>query len=183
MFVALGVAGAACSDDDGGDSADGGNQTTQTQAATLVNEGSVAATELAAGDCFDGLVIGLNERIAVDSVHVVDCAGEHGLEVFTTFEITAEVLGGTDTSAYPGRARVIRIAEKGCNERIDELEVETAALGALSIWPTTDSWGRGDRFVACVLYRTDGAPFEGRQVVITGPNSTSAEPVGTTPTP
>ena len=141
---------------------------TTTASVALVNEGPVAATELAAGDCFDDLVIGLTERITVDSVDAVDCNGEHDLEVFATFEVTSAVLDGLPVDRFPGRARIIRVAERGCNERLDEFEVDSDALGALSIWPTTASWGRGDRDVVCVLYRTDGEPFDGRQVVITG---------------
>lgn len=145
---------AACGDDAGDDEAE---DTTVT-----IAEGPVAPTALVPGDCVTGLALGLRERVQVTAVDVVDCSGRHDLEVFATFELTAEAIGAEALTEFPGRARVIRAAEVGCNGELAETGADISSLGAIAIWPTAASWRDGDRSVLCAIYQQGGSPFDGR---------------------
>lgn len=151
------VALAACSDD-------GADRSSSGPSAPNVSAGQVATTELVTGDCITGIVIGLNQRIELESTSVVDCDSRHDLEVFSTFEITNEMVRVDDFAVYPGRGRVISAAEIGCNDALAATGVDTELLGALAFWPSAASWAAGDRMVACAIYLENGRQFDGRQL-------------------
>ena len=121
---------------------------------------AVAATELVTGDCISGLVIGAAERRRIDSVRIVDCASAHDIEVFATFELSPRDFEVTEDGAYPGEQRVVRAADQGCAERLEELGLE-AEYGLIALWPTGRSWAQGDRGVKCAAFPRDGEPFDG----------------------
>lgn len=153
------VFAAACSDDGGGPDVEESRTTAQ-----AVEGGPVATTELVTGDCITGVVIGLQQRIEMESASVVDCNDRHDLEVFNTFEVTAEMLRAEDMNVYPGRGRVIGAAEVGCNDALAATGIDTELLGAIAFWPSAASWGKGDRTVACAIYLQNGRSFDGRQL-------------------
>lgn len=147
----------ACTDDDP-------NELATTSAPATITSGPVAATELVAGDCLSGLVIGAAERARIDSARVVGCQSTHEVEVFATFALTDadfEVAAG----AYPGQQRIVDAADAGCDDRLKELGEIVETLGLIAIWPTEESWRVGDREVACAVYPLDGAAFDGDGLV------------------
>ncbi len=131
---------------------------------TTIDEGPVAATAVAVGDCLNGIVIGAAERAEISSAQVVDCRRAHALEVYATFTLRADDLGVEVLADYPGPARVVSAAEQGCATRIEELIGEPVAFGLIALWPSARSWSSGDRTVACAVFSRDGTPFEGRQL-------------------
>jgi hypothetical protein len=131
---------------------------------STVQEGPVAATEVAAGDCMNGIVIGAAQRAQIASAEVVSCDREHAFEVYATFGIAAADFDIDDPSEYPGPARVVNAADTGCAERIAQLIEDADAYGLIALWPSRDSWAAGDRDVACAVFSRDGAPFDRRQL-------------------
>lgn len=131
---------------------------------STVQEGPVAATEIAVGDCLNGIVIGAAERAEITSAEVVSCDRAHGLEVYATFELTAEDFELADPAEYPGPVRVVREADQGCADRIEELAEDPDVYGLIALWPSQESWAAGDRDVACAVFAPDGTPFDSRQL-------------------
>ena len=129
-----------------------------------VQEGPVAATELVAGDCLNGVVLGAAERAEISSAEVVSCDRPHALEVFATFELQAADFGLDDPAGYPGPVRVVRAADERCAARIGQLVEDPVAFGLIALWPSQTSWATGDRQVACAVFAPDGARFESRQL-------------------
>ena len=143
----------------------GGEAAEEAAPPSTVHEGPVAATEVVVGDCLTGIVVGAAERAEVTSARVVSCDGEHALEVYATFTLdAAELDPDDDPHDYPGRARVVRAADEGCAERIEELVEEPEAYGLIALWPSQASWSAGDRDVACAIFAPDGASFDRRQL-------------------
>ena len=133
-------------------------------AASTVQEGPVAATAVAVGDCLNGIVIGAAERAAISTADVVSCDRAHGLEVYATFELRPADFDLTDPAEYPGPARVVRAADQRCAERIAELVEDPDTFGLIALWPSEESWSAGDRDVACAVFAPDGSRFESRQL-------------------
>jgi hypothetical protein len=159
FLVAAAMAIAACSAGD-----DDAVSTTSPPATSAVATGTVAVTELVAGDCVSGVVIGEAERIRVESVDIVRCDRTHELEVFATFELSADDFD-TEEAGYPGEERVVSAADQGCTTRLEELGEIADTVGLIAVWPTLDSWRAGDRSVACAVYSTTGTPFQGPGIV------------------
>lgn len=133
-------------------------------ARSTVQEGPVAATAVAEGDCLNGIVIGAAERATISSADVVACDRPHGLEVYATFELGPADFGMTDPAGYPGPARVVGVADERCAERIEELVEDPDVFGLIALWPSQESWAAGDRSVACAVFAPDGSVFESRQI-------------------
>ncbi|MDZ7674941.1 MAG: septum formation family protein [Acidimicrobiales bacterium] len=162
----LALAAFACADDSGDATA-----STSSTPSTRMAPSPVAATELVAGDCISGLVVGAHERARIDSAEIVDCSSTHEIEVFATFELAPADFdarpgaeGDTDGVGFPGQQRIVDAADGGCNRRLEDLG-EAAAVGLLAVWPTAESWSQGDREVACAVYPEGGKAFEGRGVI------------------
>jgi len=155
-LAALGIIGLAC----------GGSEHAPAEAASPspVSGGPVAAAAVATGDCLTGVVLGTAERRQIESVQLVPCDGDHALEVFATFELTAGELDVDDLVEYPGPARVVGAAGEGCTSRIDRLVADPDPYGVIALWPSAESWSTGDRTVACAVFSRDGEPFDSRQL-------------------
>lgn len=159
--VALGAATllAACGTDD-----EGSTSGPETSTPSTVQEGPVAATAVAVGDCLNGVVIGAAERASITSAEVVSCDRAHGLEVYATFTLGPDDFELADPAEYPGSARVVRAADERCANRIEELVEDPDAFGLIALWPSQESWASGDRAVACAVFSPDGSVFEARQI-------------------
>lgn len=148
VVAGIGLLGGGCTSDD-----------TPEAAATTVTAptapGPVAATELIAGDCVTGLVIGASERRQIESASVVGCDQAHELEVFATFELSPADFDAVD-GAYPGQQRVVTAADAGCGSRSKELGEISEEIGVIAVWPTSQSWSAGDRAVVCAAYAITG---------------------------
>jgi hypothetical protein len=131
---------------------------------STVQEGPVAATAVAVGDCLNGIVIGAAERVQITSAEVVSCDRAHGLEVYATFELQPQDFDLTDPSEYPGPARVVRAADERCATQIEEVVDEPEVFGLIALWPSQASWAEGDRDVACAVFAADGTVFDSRQI-------------------
>lgn len=129
--------------------------TTTTATVAPIAPGPVAATELVAGDCLTGLVIGASERAQIESASVVGCDQDHELEVFATFDLSPADFDAVD-GAYPGQQRVVSAADAGCSTRSDELGAISEEIGVIAVWPTAQSWSVGDRAVVCAAYSITG---------------------------
>ncbi|MCO8127728.1 septum formation family protein [Acidimicrobiia bacterium EGI L10123] len=158
--VALGATSllGACAGDDGAAGAP------ESPSPSTVQEGPVAATAVAVGDCLNGVVIGAAERATISSADVVSCDRAHGLEVYATFTLQPDDFGLTDPAEYPGPARVVRAADERCAERIEQVVEDPGAFGLIALWPSQESWAAGDRTVACAVFSPDGSTFEARQI-------------------
>lgn len=131
---------------------------------STVQEGPVAATAVAAGDCLNGIVIGAAQRAQISSAEVVSCDRDHAFEVYATFALASADFDIDDPAEYPGPARVVNAADTGCADRIAELVEDADAYGLIALWPSRDSWAAGDRDVACAVFSRDGTPFGQRQL-------------------
>lgn len=154
-LVALGLLG-SCS----GDDTDAAGEAPP----STVAEGPVAATAIATGDCLNGIVLGAAEQAEISTAEVVSCDRTHGLEVYATFALQPGDFELEDPSEYPGRARVVEAADRGCAQRIEELAEEPDAFGLIALWPSLTSWMSGDRTVACAVFSPDGVAFDSRQL-------------------
>lgn len=159
LATLLALGAVACGDDDGA-----AGPTTVAPLATAV--GAVAATELAVGDCLQGIVIGAAERSRIEQAQLVRCDGPHELEVFATFDLDPAAFGGD--GLYPGEAPVVNAADAGCDDRLSELGDAAEQFGLIAIWPTAVSWSQGDRVVACAAFSEDRMPFEAPVIVAGG---------------
>ncbi|MFP5321358.1 MAG: septum formation family protein [Acidimicrobiia bacterium] len=155
--LAVAVAALAACGDAGG----GGDEAAPP---STVREGPVAATAVAVGDCLNGVVIGAAERREIEAARVVSCDRDHALEVYATFELDPAALDVEALGEYPGPARVVRAADEGCAERIEEAVEDPDAFGLIALWPSAVSWGAGDRSVACAVFDPGGATFDQRQL-------------------
>lgn len=151
--AALALAFSAC-DDGAGDGAAASSTT-----GPPVTAGPVAASALVPGDCVTGLVLGIEQRIEIESASVVRCDQPHDVEVFAVFDLDATSLG-TEDGSYPGRRRITDAADAGCNEQLAELGDVAESIGLISVWPTNTSWSQGDRTVVCAAYSITGSPID-----------------------
>lgn len=156
------VAAAACGNGSG-DATD----TSAVAPSPVVDAGPVAAIELVVGDCLGQVAVGARERSRIASAPVVSCEQRHSLEIFAEFVLDPAAFATDPPGAYPGQERVVDAADQGCVAQLERLADE-AAFGLMALWPTPDSWGQGDRTVACAAFRPDGMPFEGRQLLAAG---------------
>ena len=101
---------------------------------------------LSVGDCFNGVTAGY-EHTEVGDVNVVSCSKPHRYEVYSEFELTG--------SSWPGLSTVANRSEEGCWAPFDSfigIEYEYSEWYISTIYPTQDSWNRGDdRRVLCLL--------------------------------
>lgn len=108
---------------------------------------------LSAGDCFEPAE---DTGAEITDVTVVDCADEHGAEVYATFELDGE--------DFPGADDVDGMATAGCLERFEDfvgLPYAQSRFLQSSYVPSEASWADGDREVVCFLVDIDGAPLTG----------------------
>lgn len=127
-----------------------------------VSEGPVAATAVVAGDCLTDVVIGAAERAEVESARKVSCHSEHTLEIYATFTLSPADFDQEGTE-YPGTPRVVRIADRGCEQRFSGLTDDPDRYGLIVLWPTRTSWSTGDRTVACAAFSASGELFTAPQ--------------------
>ncbi|WP_433221213.1 septum formation family protein [Dactylosporangium sp. CS-047395] len=119
----------------------------------IVEAGDVDLDDLRTGDCIDKLP----RSASVTYVAGMPCTQEHGWEVFATFDLDGR--GG-----YPGEDAVHKLAEDGCNERLEgfsakALDDDTVELYGL--FPSRASWLENyDHTVTCLI-GSDTARFTG----------------------
>ncbi len=110
--------------------------------------------ELQVGDCID-------EPIGTTSVSDVQhhpCSDPHDAEVFA-------LITDSTSGDYPGATHFESIANTQCfSEATTYLGIDFNSrddIGGGFFYPTTNSWGDGDRTITCYLDRTDGQQLTG----------------------
>ncbi len=99
----------------------------------------VRSAKLRVGDC----VARMEEGVFRD-VKVQPCTQPNGGRVFATFDLVVDT--------YPGVTSVQRTAEQGCMERWENSGEEAATPSDLwFLYPTGDSWRRGDQRITCLI--------------------------------
>ncbi|HYF46721.1 MAG TPA: septum formation family protein [Acidimicrobiales bacterium] len=167
MLVAVGLAVVAgCADEEAPDwLADLAPTTTTTSASTTATASDAATTTttadpatpvtaLTAGDCVVGDAFRGGDATEAVEAEVVDCATEHDAEVvgLVTYEQGAD-------APYPGQEEVATLAEDRCATTFEEYvgtPFTDSALELLTLWPTEDSWGNGDREAVCLAFSDTG---------------------------
>jgi hypothetical protein len=122
----------------------------------VVTPGVVDAFEVRVGDCYldDGEVedAELGEIFRVDAV---PCDEPHDNEVYAIFDLP--------DGEFPGQDELFRLADKGCHESFADFAgvgLYQTRLDLTYLFPTEQSWARGDREVVCVVFDPAG-PLEG----------------------
>lgn len=116
----------------------------------LVNRDSTQATQVKVGDCLGDVP----DSSRVLYVHTVACDQPHKGEVFS-------VLTMPDGN-FPGDAAVMKYTEQ-CKPALTNYApnaVNDAAIKLFVLYPTSDSWQRGDRTVTCIA--TSDNPRSGK---------------------
>jgi hypothetical protein len=109
----------------------------------------VAADDLEVGQCVE-LDIDATE---IASLPLADCDEVHQGEVFFVEELE-------DGGSYPGEESVIQRGQELCSGDAFEAFVGSpyleSELEIYTLYPTEETWDRGDREVACIVIRPDG---------------------------
>ena len=106
--------------------------------------------DLEVGQCFDDP----DDFGEVANVDIVDCEEPHDNEVYHLFDIP--------DGDYPGASAVDSEAVDGCLAAFDAYvgtEYLDSRLEIRYLYPSSDTWGQGDREVVCSLY-----DFEDKQL-------------------
>ncbi|HEV2634279.1 MAG TPA: hypothetical protein VGX23_03970 [Actinocrinis sp.] len=104
--------------------------------------GSVSATSLSVGECFNGGSIGDQD---LSTVHSLSCTSAHSAQVIGTFTMT--------DSTYPDDSALSDEATTGCkpfNDKVDTTGLPSDAQFAF-IFPEEDSFNSGNKTVECLV--------------------------------
>ncbi|MCV7432176.1 DUF4190 domain-containing protein [Mycolicibacterium bacteremicum] len=109
--------------------------------ADIFDPNSVNAADIGLGDCLSEIP---SDASLVASVKTVNCAEPHKGEVY----FVVDVPGGD----FPGQAAIIDYQDR-CQPALEEFSPTAMAdpeVGMFVLYPTEDSWKRGDRAVTCI---------------------------------
>ena len=109
--------------------------------ADLFDPNSVNAADIGLGDCLSEIP---SDASLVASVKTVSCAEPHKGEVYFVIDVP----GGT----FPGQSAIIDYQDR-CAPALQEFSpaaMEDPEVGMFVLYPTEDSWKRGDRAVTCI---------------------------------
>ena len=108
---------------------------------------------LVVGDCFDSDTA---EGESIETVPTVPCAEPHDFEAYSSQLMTQE--------EFPGDADTIAEADARCGAEFEayvglsfENAYDARLYGFTYFYPSTASWGLGDREILCMVYSTDDA--------------------------
>jgi hypothetical protein len=127
-------------------------------ATTTTAGAETAVTDLVAGNCVAGEPFAGQPTGEATDTQLADCNGPHDGEVVGVVTYTQG-----PAEPYPGQGQVSTYAEEQCAiafEAYVGVAYGTNALSMVSLWPTEDSWVRGDREAVCVAFQPD-APLNG----------------------
>ena len=107
---------------------------------------------LAVGDCFNE-TDDTSSGETIESVPIVDCKEEHDYEVYSSVIM--------DDEEYPGETDTTSQAESQCLDAFEGffgLSYDEAVTNDFTyFYPTTESWGMGDREILCMIVQLDEA--------------------------
>lgn len=104
----------------------------------------VSGKDLEVGDCLADATAASGDVTTFDKI---DCDKAHDGEVFTLIKLA-------DVAKYPGVKFVSGKGQRGCRARLRRQATTKAfadpQLGYKFVYPTAQSWARGDREVTCI---------------------------------
>ena len=124
----------------------------------------VAATTLnpipdyAAGECVDGTFTG--DTADADAIRTVPCADPHRGEVVGVHTVADPGSG----AAFPGTSTISTTANDRCVPLFAEyvgIDFETSILEMFYVYPSEETWARGDREIACIATGSGGGELTG----------------------
>jgi hypothetical protein len=119
------------------------SQARHNDAGQIQSAGKVDITDLRVGDCYDA-----DKTDEISEVTGRPCSETHEYELFA-------IVQDTEHDAYPGDAGFDDLVARRC---LPEFEVwvgkslDSSTLDIFYVIPSEDSWGQGDRSVACAVY-------------------------------
>lgn len=117
----------------------------------IVSEGQIDSFSIQQGDCFNNT--GATE---LTSLPAVPCADPHDNEVYAVFDI--------EMPTYESEDATFALAVEACLGRFDSFvgkAYEESQLDVLTLYPTVESWGDGDREIVCAVYDVNGEKLVG----------------------
>ncbi|WP_144125217.1 DUF4190 domain-containing protein [Catellatospora sichuanensis] len=115
------------------------DSTTGTTSTTGGDDTSVYSLRI--GDCLNDL----NTEDEIEELPVVPCSEPHDGEVYAEFKLTE--------TAYPGVDAIEKKADPRCADLLKSYApkaVDDPAVDTYYLYPTAESWARGDRAVTCI---------------------------------
>lgn len=107
----------------------------------IFDPNSVNAADVGVGDCLSEIP---SDSSLVASVHTVACTDPHKGEVYHVVTVPGD--------EFPGETAIIDYQDK-CQPALEEFSPSAMAdpeVGMFVLYPTADSWQRGDRAVTCI---------------------------------
>lgn len=114
---------------------------------------------LAVGDCFDENS-STETGADIESVPTVDCAKPHDYEVYSSILMDDESYPGEDATIAEADEQCLGLFEGFLGQNYDE----AVNYDFTYFYPSTESWGLGDREILCMIVEIDG---EGAIVKVT----------------
>ena len=112
----------------------------------------------AVGQCVDG--IGSGTEVDATAIRTTPCTNPHQGEVVGVHAMTAPDEG----SRFPGLSAVETTAQERCPPLFASyigISFEVSRLEMLYVYPSEETWGRGDREIACIATGTGGERLTG----------------------
>jgi Septum formation len=110
------------------------------------------------GQCVDGL--GTGDSVDPAAIRTAACAEPHRGEVVGIHAISAS----SDGSAFPGLSTIESTAMDRCPPLFAEyvgIGYDASRLEMIYIYPSSDTWNRGDRQIACIATGPSGEKLTG----------------------
>ena len=114
------------------------------------SEGNVFDLEV--GDCFN---LGGSQYDSISDVEVVNCSEAHEAEVFAKINI--------DRSSYPTLSYLSTFADERCYDPFRSyvgVSYEESIWYADFIYPDSEAWNQGKRYINCVIVPEYGFAYE-----------------------
>jgi Septum formation len=114
----------------------------------------------AAGECVNGIQADTGTNIDASAIRTTPCTGPHRGEVVGVHAIPATVGGAT----FPGMATIDALALEQCTSLFAGyvgIDYDSSRLELIYLHPSNETWGRGDRQIACVATGPAGGDLTG----------------------
>ncbi len=110
------------------------------------------------GQCVDG--IGAGTTIDATTIRTTPCTNPHQGEVVGVHAMAA----AADGTTFPGLSTVETTADDRCPQLFASyigIAFDVSRLEMLYLYPSEDTWGQGDRQIACIATGSDGEQLTG----------------------
>ena len=124
------------------------------ESGAIVSEGDLEVRSLRVGDCFNNPSLSDlegNETTDVRSVDAIPCDLPHEFEMYAlSHQLFYQ-------SSYPGEEVATLTADEYCEiefEKFVGIDYQDSILSFVFMFPTKDSWNRGDKSITCAIDHT-----------------------------